>query len=185
MIQQVDVSLTDSARWMESPEGRAANERWMNERLRLQFIRLPFVHSASIVGSDGRLLTSTSSNPPDNRSFANRESFTVPQRSQSDVLYIGRLFVGRSDGSRTFTLSRGIYDTDHGFGGVVVARIAFEYLAEFYADIDIAPDTLILLAREDGVTLVQYPTDDVSTTDAAGRKSTITRNARIHLKPSK
>ena len=143
MIQQVDVSLADSARWMASPSGRAADEQGMRERLQLQFIRLPFVHSASIVGSDGRLLASTLSNPPANRSVANREAFTVPQRSQRDDLYIGRPFVGRSDGSRTFALSRRIFDAEHGFGGVVVARIAFDYLAEFYADIDIAPDTSI------------------------------------------
>src|SRR4029077_20388897 len=86
--------------------------------------------------------------------------FTVPQRSQRDDLYIGRPFVRRSDGSRTFALARRIFDAEHGFGGVVVARIAFDYLAEFYSDIDIAPDTSIRLAREDGATLVQYPKDD-------------------------
>jgi signal transduction histidine kinase/ActR/RegA family two-component response regulator len=163
MIQQVDVSLADSAGWMVSPDGRAAGERWMHERLQSQFIRLPFVRSAAIVGSDGRILASTSKDPPADPNLGNRESFSLPQRSRSDVPYIGRPFVGPEDGSRTFALSRRIDDTEHGFGGVVVARIAFDYPAEFYADIDIAPDTSIRLAREDGVTLVQYPADDAST----------------------
>jgi signal transduction histidine kinase/CheY-like chemotaxis protein len=162
MIQQVDVSLADSAGWMVSPDGRAAGEQWMHERLQSQFIRLPFVRSAAIVRSDGRLLASTSKDPA-NPNLGNRESFSLPQRSRSDVPYIGRPFVGPEDGSRTFALSRRIDDTEHGFEGVVVARIAFDYPAEFYADIDIAPDTSIRLAREDGVTLVQYPADDAST----------------------
>ncbi len=159
MIQEVDVQLSDFAVWAASGEGRAADEQWVRERLQSRFTRLPFVYSASIAGADGHILASTQSEPIANRTLAKWESYTVPKQSKANTLYIGRLFAGRRDGLRTFALSRRIDDSHGDFAGVVAARIAFDYLAAFYAGINLTPDTSIRLARTDGVVLAQYPKD--------------------------
>jgi signal transduction histidine kinase/CheY-like chemotaxis protein len=43
------------------------------------------------------------------------------------------------------------------FAGVVIARISCDYLAKFYAQVNVTPDTSIRLLRDDGVALAQYP----------------------------
>jgi signal transduction histidine kinase len=159
MIQEADVLLSDFAVWAASGEGRAADEQWMRERLQSRFMRLPFVYSATIAGADGHILATTQSEPIADRTLAKWESYTVPKQSSANGLYIGRLFAGRRDGLRTFALSRRIDDAHGGFAGVVAARIAFDYLAAFYAGINLTPDTSIRLARTDGMVLAQYPKD--------------------------
>lgn len=157
LVQEADVVLSDFAAWRATPEGRRADERLLRERLRRDVGRLAFVHSAAIAGADGRLLASTQDEPVGNRSLHNRPAFTVPQQARISTLYISRPFTGRNDRTRTFALSQR-YEDEHGdFAGVVVARVSFDYLADFYAAVDVSADTSIELVRTDGVTLVQYP----------------------------
>ena len=157
LIQEADVVLSDFAAWRATPEGRKADERLLRERLQGDVGRLPFVHAAAIAGADGRLLATTQDEPIANRSLHNRPAFTVPQQARGKTLYISRPFTGRNDRTRTFALSQR-YEDQHGeFAGVVVARVAFDYLADFYAAVDVSADTSIELVRTDGVTLVQYP----------------------------
>ncbi|MBS0387821.1 MAG: hypothetical protein JSR15_05005, partial [Proteobacteria bacterium] len=157
LVQEADVVLSDFAAWRATPEGRRADERLLRERLRRDVGRLDFVHSAAITGADGRLLAATQDEPVGNRNMHNRPAFTVPQQARNQALYISRPFTGRNDRTRTFALSER-YEDEHGeFAGVVVARIAFDYLADFYAAVDVNADTSIELVRTDGVALVQYP----------------------------
>jgi len=160
MVQEADVVLADYATWMISGDGQAAREEQLRERLRVDVLRLPFVYAATVAGADGHILATTQDDPIANRSLDKREAFTAPQHATDNALYVGRPFTGRRDGSRTFTLSRRINTKAGQFGGVVVARVAFEYLASFYAGVDVTPGTSIRLVRSDGTTLAQYPLGD-------------------------
>jgi signal transduction histidine kinase len=150
MMQETDVVLSDYGAWVLSTEGRAANEETLRERLRAGVMRLPFVYSATLAGTNGQVFATTADHP-------SGEVVEVPAPALKDSLYIGKPFDGARDEARTFALSRRIAATNGEFSGVVTARIAFEYLTGFYASVDATPDTSIRLLRNDGVVLAQYP----------------------------
>jgi len=152
MIQEVDVVLSSYAAW-----AAAAGEPVDDRRRRVlleQIMRLPFVQSALVAGGDGRVLASTQTEPAD-QSLLHSDAFTAP-RDDGNVLYIDRPD-GAADGSRTFAVSRRVESGAGLFAGVVIARIAPDYLAKFYARINVTPDTSIRLMRDDGATLAQFP----------------------------
>ena len=172
MVQEVDVVLTDFAEWRESPQGSHADEQSLRERLRTKVLQLPFIQSAIIANREGRLLASTRTEVVGNRSFQKREVFSVPERAHDNALYIGKPFIGRHDGTRSFALSRRINSSSGEFDGIVVARLSFEYLAALYSGVSVTPDTAIRLVRADGATLAEYsvdrtPSDDVLSDDTS------------------
>jgi signal transduction histidine kinase/ActR/RegA family two-component response regulator len=164
LIQEADVVLSGFAVWRISAEGRVADEGALRERLRADIARLPFVHSAAIAGADGHLLATTQNVPIANLSLQKRPAFTVPQQARDNALYISPPFVSTRDGARTFALSRRLQDPSGAFAGVVVARVAFDYLAAFYGAVNVTPDTAINLMRTDGVSLIRYPSGAQPTT---------------------
>lgn len=157
MVQEVDIVLSDFAAWRATPEGRSADEQLLREHLHADVGPLPFVYSATLAGADGRVLATTENESTPNRRLAPGEDFTVPKRALKSALYIGETFIGKHDGARTFALSRRVDDPNTAFEGVVVARVAFEYLTGFYAGVNATPDTSIRLLRDDGTVLAQYP----------------------------
>ncbi len=157
MVQEVDVVLSDFAAWRATPEGRSADEQALREHLHADVGPLPFVYSATLAGADGRVLATTENESTMSQRLAPGEGFTVPERALKSALYIGQTFIGKHDGARTFALSRRVDDPDTAFEGMVVARVAFEYLTGFYAGVNATPDTSIRLLRDDGTVLAQYP----------------------------
>jgi len=121
MVQELDVVLANYASWQTSAEGRVADESAMRARLQADVLRLPFVYSAEVTGTDGRVRAATQSDAKDSASLEKRQAFIVPESAQDNALYIGRPFTGRRDGERTFVLSRRINAANGGFAGVVVA----------------------------------------------------------------
>ncbi|HVN41388.1 MAG TPA: ATP-binding protein [Steroidobacteraceae bacterium] len=165
MVQEVDVVLTGFAEWRLSAEGSAADERTLQARLRNEIARLPFVYSATVTGPDGDVLAVTGELPIGNRSLKKRPAFAIPAQAHDNALYVSPPFVGARDHARTFPLSRRLSDADGGFAGVVVARVSYDYLAQFYAAVNVVKGTSIRLAREDGVVLAQYPGADLPIAD--------------------
>jgi signal transduction histidine kinase/ActR/RegA family two-component response regulator len=170
MMQETDVVLSDYGDWVVSIEGRKADEESLRERLRADVMRLPFIYSASLAGANGRVLATTDA--------ASRETVEVPPTALKDSLYIGKPFDGTHDEARTFALSRQIAATNGDFSGVVLARVAFEYLTGFYASVDATPDTSIRLLRDDGVVLAQDPSGNGTTSGASRVRQIATRLAQ-------
>jgi signal transduction histidine kinase/CheY-like chemotaxis protein len=174
MVQEVDLVLADCASWIASAEGARADERALVAHLNAQIANLPFISSAAITGVDGQLRASTRNERGVARNLTLLDVFTIPQRTQGPQLFIDKPSVG-GDGaaSPTFALSRRINARDGAFDGVVIARVAFAYLAGFYAGVHVTPDTSIRLARDDGVTLAEFPKSDDS--DAAHARAARSR----------
>jgi signal transduction histidine kinase len=167
MVQEIDVVLADQAqRWGAADATPAAREA-ARERLQADVTRFPFVHSMEIIGRDGRLFATTAPGPDDDADFRGRHFFATLEHASSGTLYIGKP-VGQD--YHTFALGRAIRDRYGAFAGVVVARVAFEYLTGFYSTINV--DSSIRLVREDGTVLAHYPTvasdEDISSSLIAG-----------------
>jgi len=157
LVQEVEVVLADYAAWTTSAEGRAADQRTLVARLNSQIVSLPFVSSALLIGADGSILAGTRDDDVADRNFKELAVFSAPAQSGGNALYIDRpRFLGR-DRAQTFALSRRVTTPGGEFTGVVVARVAFDYLAAFYSGVNVTADTSIRLTRLDGVTLAEYP----------------------------
>jgi signal transduction histidine kinase/ActR/RegA family two-component response regulator len=157
IVQELDFALADFAEWNARADGTVATPDIVREQLLTHIARLPYVHSAAVFGVDGLRRATTELSPATGVSIAGLPIFSVPQYTQPDALYIGTPRVGRFDGYRTFAVSRRLRTADGRFAGVVVVRVAFEYLARFYAAVDIRPGAEIRLLRTDGVDLAHYP----------------------------
>jgi len=156
MVQEIDVVLTDQA------QGSGVAD----------VSRFPFVRSLEVFGRDGRLLSTTALRADAEIDYRGHPFFQALEHAAPGTLYIGQP-VGQSY-FRTFDLGRAKRDPNGTFAGVVLARVAFEYLADFYSTISV--DSSIRLVRDDGVVLARYPThtelknDTVRSTLLAGMR---------------
>jgi signal transduction histidine kinase/ActR/RegA family two-component response regulator len=151
MLQTVDVMLSSYADG-QAAAGGAADDHGRHAFLD-QIKRLPFVRSAQVADGDGRVIAGTQ--PSTDEMLLDAEAFTVP-RSAGKTLFIGR--PDASFGSPgSFAISRRIESGAGRFDGVVVARVDTEFLANFYARINVTADTSIRLMRADGIALAQFP----------------------------
>jgi signal transduction histidine kinase/ActR/RegA family two-component response regulator len=171
LVQEADVVLADYAGWVTSAEGRSADRQAMIARLAEQVVSLPFVSYAQLIGPDGELLATTKADAEADRTLKYLPAFTVPARTPGNALYVDRPRTIGHSSLQTFALSRRVTTPSGEFAGVVVARVAFEYLATFYAEVNVTPDTFIRLARGDGVTLVEYPPNANSIEPNPGEQS--------------
>lgn len=153
MVQEIDVVLAEQAQRWGAAEGTPAAREAARERLQADVTRFPFVHSMEIIDRDGRLFATTSPGPDDVADYHGRHFFSILEHAAPGTLYIGKP-VGQD--YRTFALGRAIRDRYGAFAGVVIVRVAFEYLTSFYSTISV--DSSIRLVREDGVVLAHYPT---------------------------
>jgi signal transduction histidine kinase len=149
MIQAVDVLFSSYAD-ARGAGGAAERSRALFEQLK----RLPFVHSAQVVDSGGRVIASTQAEPAQ-QTLLSAEAFAAAQADDKT------LYIDKPDPTatwpRAFAISRRVESRDGGFEGVVIARVNLDYLANFYAQINVTPDTSIRLMRNDGVTLAEFP----------------------------
>ena len=157
IVQELDFALADFAEWNARADGTVATSDIVREQLLTHMSRLPYVHSAAVFGTDGMRRATTEANAPPGVNISEFPIFSVPQHQEPDALYIGTPRVGRSDGYRTFAVSRRLRTAHGDFAGVVVVRVAFEYLARFYAAVDISPGAEIHLLRTGGIDLAHYP----------------------------
>jgi signal transduction histidine kinase/ActR/RegA family two-component response regulator len=163
MIQAVDIALSSYTAW---PTATAQNsDQGRMGQLLSQIRRLAFVRSAAVAGMDGQILASTEGEEQDQRILEDLEVFRAPQHAQDSTLYIDKPRKNAKDGSMTFALSQRINSPEGAFAGIVVARLSPDYLAAFYARVNVNSDTSILLARDDGVALAQYPLGAQSAAD--------------------
>jgi signal transduction histidine kinase/ActR/RegA family two-component response regulator len=150
MIQAVDVLFSSYA----DPQGVGGTTQDRSRALFDQLTRLPFVHSAQVVDSGGRVIASTEPGRADG-TLLSSEAFTSAQAA-GETLYIDKPDP-TATWPRAFAISRRVESHDGKFDGVVIARVNLDYLANFYAQINVTPDTSIRLLRDDGVTLAEFP----------------------------
>lgn len=95
--------------------------------------------------------TSASKGPSKPIDLSDREHFRVHLGSKTDQLFISRPVMGRASGRWSVQLTRKFLDKHGGFGGVVVASLDPEHLANFFTAIDLGPQGAISLVGLDGV----------------------------------
>src|SRR5262245_15604370 len=106
----------------------------------------------AIIDADGILRASNAGPQPTAAvDLSDREHYRVHVGRDVDQLFISKPVVGRVSGKWSVQFSRRFSNTDHSFGGVVVASLDPEHLTKFYDKIDFGSAASIALIGSDGV----------------------------------
>jgi signal transduction histidine kinase/ActR/RegA family two-component response regulator len=154
MIQEVDIALSNYTE--SSHSGAAAADSRLPQAL-TSVMRLPFIASASVVDANGEVVASSPKAQAAERNLQDVGMFGILERTAGEALYVDRPRLTSRDDSQTLAVGKRINSSDGAFAGIFVARLSLNYLVRFYARVNVNSDTSILLARNDGVALVQYP----------------------------
>lgn len=128
-------------------EGRAINIR--NYLREGRFAGQPFVQ-LGIIDESGELVA-TSNVPNAAISLADREHFWVHRDTDSRQLFISKPIFGRSSGKWAIQMTRRINKPDGSFGGVAVVSVDPFYFSEFFKQIDLGKNSVIVLIGRDGI----------------------------------
>lgn len=187
MAQELDFALADFAEWRLQDRATGRSVQALRQRLLSHIKRLPYVHSAAIFGPDGAMWSTTEERSTSGVNIAAAAIFRGTADAVSGGLFIGTPWTSRRDGYRTFAMGRRLENADGTFAGVVIVRVAFEYLARVYAEVDVSPGAQIRLLRSDGWDLAHYPAN-ASAADPHGRTAVGAQPApawRTHVMASK
>lgn len=106
---------------------------------------------------DARGMLVDSSLPFSPIDLSDREHFKVHLRSQSDVLHVSAPVMGRVSKKLTLQITRRILLDDGSFGGVVVVSLDADLLTDFYRNVQLGVDGVIMLAGADGAVRSRRP----------------------------
>ena len=110
-----------------------------------------------VFDAQGQLALDSSTLDPQPENRAEEEYFTI-HRDRPDVgLFISRPRLHR--GAYSIVLSRRITGPDGGFLGVVAGAIRFTYFHELFGRLNLAPDDIIAVLRQDGTVIMRRPFD--------------------------
>ncbi|MDH4393171.1 MAG: ATP-binding protein [Aquabacterium sp.] len=112
---------------------------------------------AQVAIIDARGMLVDSSLPFSPVDLSDRAHFKVHQQSQRDVLYVSAPVLGRVSKKLSLQITRRISLDDGSFGGVVVVSLDADLLTNFYRNVKLGVDGVIMLAGADGVVLSRRP----------------------------
>ena len=133
----------------------------MHEALLKRLTDLPQAADFIIVDSNGRLVNIAQQRPGPEYSVADRPYFLHFASTPDLGPYISEPSVSRSTGVRAIFLTRRITASDGSFLGVVIAPVPLTYLDAFFTKIGFSDGTGIMIVRQDGMLLVQYPKQSI------------------------
>lgn len=156
-FQLVDLALNDANQLVA---GMSASEiRSNEERLHLAFKKfvdaVPVVQSIWIYDKDGRALVSSSSHPPPDQNYSDRDFFSAHVGADIGTYY-GRVYTSQFDGQPFFTVSRRIA-RDGVFMGVVEVSVLPSNFVRFFSTLAYTEGLQYALLRADGTFLARYP----------------------------
>ena len=127
-----------------------------NQRLLAEQLTGPLFDQFSVADKDGNViysvvpLTAT-------LNIAAREHFRAQIAVDNKRLYIASPWISRATGIPNIFLSRRVNDGEGNFAGIVGAGLRQDYLASVYSTLELNPDHVILLLRQDGAPLARVP----------------------------
>lgn len=85
--------------------------------------------------------------------FADRDYFLAFRDRGEQGLFFGKPVPSRVTGLNILPISRGYYNADGSFAGVVVGAIRLSYFNELFGSLDLGPNSGINMFRQDGVVI--------------------------------
>ncbi|MBS4047169.1 MAG: response regulator [Alphaproteobacteria bacterium] len=123
------------------------------------------LRSISLVDASGMLLFNSLRANPTPIDMSEREPFGVHRDDPIKGLHISRPFKSRVSGEWLIPVSRGIFDEQGNFAGIVMGELNFGYFIRVYDAINLGHGGLVSVFLDDGTTLIRSP----NTMDYIGR----------------
>ncbi|MEQ6474542.1 diguanylate cyclase [Comamonas sp. wu1-DMT] len=115
-------------------------------------------HSNFIVSKDGHIVSVSGLNLPSSPiNVADRLYFQIHRDRTEVATFIDDPFISRASGKWSITMTRGVYDNQHQFIGLVGAALRIPSFVDFYSNLDLGPNSSVALVRADGQILARYP----------------------------
>jgi signal transduction histidine kinase len=162
-MRAIDVSLRGlREEWMRHPETfEEAVQRHEG------YLKKENVVQIALVGADGRLLYSRLPQPS-GLNFADRDYFQRHKARGTDELDISRPILGRITRRLAVQVSRPLFDARGKFAGVIVVAVPSPGLEKMFEEVSLGADSIIALARADGVVLARAGSPSSSGATLAG-----------------
>ncbi len=119
-------------------------------------VRLPQLAFYGIQPLAGRMMARANEQPVQAVEPVGLESLAFFQAHADEAGHVGREIRNPLGAESVIPLSRRISLADGSFGGVAVAGIATSFLARFYEDMKLPPETTVVLLRPDGAPVFRH-----------------------------
>jgi PAS domain S-box-containing protein len=129
----------------------------LHRHLREIIYHTPYVSALILSDASGKLVVHTAQFPPPPIHYGDSEFFRAHRDNRATQARPSLPVVGRMDGERGITVSRGLNDPDGRFLGVITAVVDPAYFLGPQGLRELGPDGAVRLLRRDGVLLTGYP----------------------------
>ena len=131
--------------------------RALHQQLREIIAHTPYISALALSDANGKLVAHTAAFPPPPIRYGNSESFRAHRENLAAPAGPSPPVVGRVEGERGITVSRGLNAPDGRFLGVITAVVDPDYFLGPLGLQELGPDGAVRLLRRDGVLLTGYP----------------------------
>jgi hypothetical protein len=166
-LQAVDLSLRDiqrtiAATSVETPDRvrQMFGTREFHAVLSNGLAALPQVDGITIVGADGKIVSSSRSWPAPEIDLSDRDYYRYFQAHNGNDNYVSESAHNRVTNARMIFLTQRLNGPDGAFLGLIAAQIPLKYFENIYSRIGLSEGAGLTLLRRDGLVLVQYPRPD-------------------------
>jgi PAS domain S-box-containing protein len=131
--------------------------RALHQQLREVIAHTPYVSALILSDASGKLVAHTAGFPPPPIRYGDSEFFRTHRDHPGTQAKPSLPVVGRLEGERDLTVSRGLNDPDGRFLGVITAIVDPAYFLGPQGLHELGPDGVVRLLRRDGMLLTGYP----------------------------
>jgi signal transduction histidine kinase/CheY-like chemotaxis protein len=156
-LLEVEPALAEFSMSADTPSVAAGTQLSAQESLRDRVAHMPLIRSAAIVGADGRLRASIG-DAQWVGDWSGSDAFLHAAHTTRASLYFEIPEIRERPDTGGVALSRGLFDHDGAFSGIVVARVELDYVGRLCAAVNVAPDVVVRVVRDDGAVLSRFPT---------------------------
>ena len=156
-FQEVEPALAEFSMSADAPSVAAGTQLSAQESLRDRLAHRPLIRAAAIVGADGSLRASIGDTQWVD-DWSGRDAFLHAAHTTRASLYFEIPEIRDRPDTGSVALSRGLFDRDGAFSGIIVARVGLDYVGQLCAAINVAPDVVVRVVRDDGAVLSRFPT---------------------------
>lgn len=136
----------------------AANEKALHEQLRAMSDNRTQIQSIYVLDANGKMLVRDKSYPAPPEGDASDRSFFKWHQAKKGGLYISDPLIGKISKQRLLDMSRGRYDSNGNFAGVVSVSLLPSYFENFHKDLSAdEPGIALTMFREDGIIMSRWP----------------------------
>jgi diguanylate cyclase (GGDEF)-like protein len=128
--------------------------------LRTKITALPQIGHLSLMGSDGKLINTTSSWPVPLSNIADRAYFKALKAAPQLTTAVSEPVLNRISGTWTTIFARNLIGSRGEFLGLILASIELAQFEDFFTSVALGQGATIMMAHRDGTVLARYPRTD-------------------------